>query len=46
MIENEYRHNAAFQRFVDKYCEKHGITVREALERQVVKDVFQHYREV
>lgn len=46
MIENEYRHNADFRRYVDKYSDKHGITVAEALTHQTVKDVFQHCREV
>lgn len=46
MIENEYRHNAAFRRYVDRYCEKHEITVEEALKHQTVKDVFHYYREV
>lgn len=46
MIENEYRHNAAFRRYVDKYCEKYGITVAEALKHEIVRQVWLQYTEV
>ena len=46
LIENEYRHNIRFRRFVDRYCEENGLTVEQALERDEVKRAFWHYTEV
>lgn len=46
MIEKEYRFNANFRRYVDRYAENHGITVEEALEHAMVREAFQYYREV
>lgn len=46
MMEKEYRFNAHFRRYVDRYAENWGITVEEALKHAVVRAAFQHYREV
>lgn len=46
MIENEYRHNAWFRRFVDKYCEENGLTLEQALKRDEVKRIFRHYTDL
>lgn len=46
LIENEYRHNIRFRRFVDRYCEENGLTLEQALERDEVKRAFWHYTEV
>ena len=46
MIENEYRHNEEFRRYVDKYCSAHGISVEEALRHAIVIEKFHHLRDV
>lgn len=46
MIENEYRHNKRFRDYVDKYSDKHGITVEEALKHEIVRQVWLQYTEV
>ena len=46
LIENDYRHNAAFREYVQKYCQKHEIGVSEALRHEVVKQVWKMYTEV
>ena len=38
-----YESNLSFREYVDKYCDSYGITVEEALEHEVVKQVGQHY---
>lgn len=40
MIRNEYVHNKKFRDYVDKYAKNHGITVDEALEHELVWQVF------
>lgn len=40
MIWNEYRNNKKFRDYVDKYCTKHGITVAEALQHELVRQKF------
>ena len=44
-LRNEYRHNSEFRVYVDKYCKMHDITVEEALEHEIVKNVAAQYRE-
>ena len=44
-LHNEYRHNSEFRVYVDKYCKMHDITVEEALEHELVKQVAEQYRE-
>lgn len=46
LVENDYRHNAAFREYVQKYCQKHQIEVKEALQHEIVKQVRQLYTEV
>ncbi len=46
MIRNEYRYNKRFREYVDKYCKKHGCTVEEALQHELIKQVYRHYTEV
>jgi len=46
VAENEYRYNARFRRFVDKYCEEHGVTTGEALEREEVKRASRYYADL
>lgn len=46
MIRNEYVHNKKFRDYVDKYAKNHGITVDEALEHDLVRQVFLMYTDV
>ena len=46
MIGNEYRYNSRFRGYVDRYCQEHGCTVEEVLERDEVKKAFWHHTEV
>lgn len=40
-----YNSNADFKRYVDRYCKQYGVTVDEALEHELVKQVAAQYRE-
>ena len=40
MMGNEYRNNKKFRDYVDKYCTKHGISVAEALQHDLVRRIF------
>ena len=40
-----YNHNADFKMYVDRYCNQYGLTVEEALEHELVKQVAAQYRE-
>ena len=40
-----YNHNADFKMYVDRYCKQYGLTVDEALEHELVKQVAAQYRE-
>lgn len=40
-----YNNNADFKRYVDRYCKQYGLTVDEALEHELVKQVAEQYRE-
>lgn len=33
----------AFKEYVDKYAKKHGISVDEALEHDLIKNILKHY---
>lgn len=46
MIENEYRFNVNFRKFVDEYCDKNRITVEEAFNDAFVKHMFWRYTDV
>lgn len=45
-LRNEYRNNSKFRAYVDKYCTVHDITVEEALQHEIVRQVYLHYAEV
>ena len=40
-----YDRNADFKMYVDRYCNQYGLTVDEALEHELVKQVAAQYRE-
>lgn len=46
ILENEYRHNKRFSDYVDAYSKSKGITVAEALQHAVVRQVYLSYTEV
>ena len=46
MMRNEYRHNKKFRDYVDKYCKSRNITVEEALQHELVRQVYLYYTEV
>lgn len=41
-----YEKNINFKEYVDKYCKKHNISVDQALDHHIVKDVAKHYLEI
>ena len=45
-LHNEYIHNSKFRKYVDKYCTAHDITVEEALQHELVRQVYLYYTEV
>ena len=45
-LHNEYIHNSKFRAYVDKYCTVHDITVEEALQHEIVRQVYLHCAEV
>lgn len=45
-LHNEYRHNSKFRAYVDKYCTAHDIRVEEALQYEIVRQVYLYYTEV
>ena len=40
-----YNHNEDFKMYVDRYCNQYRLTVDEALEHELVKQVAAQYRE-
>ena len=40
-----YNHNEDFKMYVDRYCKQYGLTVDEALEHEIVKNVEAQYKE-
>ena len=45
-LENEYRYNKDFRKYVDKYCKQYNLTVEEALRQEIVKQVYLYYAEI
>ena len=43
---NEYRFNTKFREYVDKYCKKHEITIDEAMEHKLIRQVYLDYTEI
>ena len=46
LIENEYRYNSYFRKYVDEYCEKNGCTLETAFKNDQIKRKFYLYTEV
>lgn len=42
-MKDYYNNNPDFKAFVDKYCKKHCITVDEALQHEIVRQVYLEY---
>lgn len=46
MIENEYKFNSDFKKYVDEYCENHECTLEDAFNDDDIKQIFWKYTEV
>ncbi len=44
-LKDLYTENKDFRTYVDKYCTKHGLSVGEALEHALVREVAAQYLE-
>ena len=38
-----YKNNKNFRQYVDKYCKEYGLTVAEALQHSIVREVEKQY---
>lgn len=45
-IENDYKWLKDFREYVDKFAQQHDITPEEALEHEVVRQVWRYYTEL
>ena len=45
-MEEFYKNNADFKRFVDRHCKQYGYTVEEALSQELVRQVYTYYKEL
>lgn len=41
-----YENNADFREYVNRHCEKHKISVEEALQHAIIKEVAKHKKEM
>ena len=41
-----YQTNDDFRVYLDKYCDKHNLTVTEAVKHQIVKEQAKYYKDV
>lgn len=46
MMKSEYMYNKKFKEYVDKYCEKHECTIKEAFKKKKVKLAFWQYTDL
>ena len=46
LIQNEYKFNVNFRRYVDEYCENNECTLEDAFNSEQVKRKFHMYTEV
>lgn len=44
-INETYNNNADFKLYVDKYSKQRGISVKEALQHELVRQVYLYYTE-
>lgn len=42
-MEEFYNNNSDFKRYVDKYCKQYGYTVEEALQHEIIRQVYLQY---
>lgn len=45
-MRNEFTLNSKFRDYVNKYCKKHEITIDEAMEHKLIRQVYLDYTEV
>lgn len=43
---DEYEKNTNFKHYVDAFCNKHKISIAEALTYRMVKDVEEYYKNI
>lgn len=46
ILKNEYMYNKKFREYVDRYCEKHECSVKEALKKKKIKLAFWQYTDL
>lgn len=46
LMENEYRYNSNFKKYVDEYCNNNRCTVDEAFGDEEIKRTFWRYTEI
>lgn len=46
LVENEYKYNAKFKKYVDEFCERNRCTLEDALKDEKVKQKFLIYTEL
>lgn len=46
LLQNEYKYNVNFRKYVDECCKKNGYTLEDALKDEQVKRMFWRYTEV
>lgn len=46
LMKNEYRYNSNFRKFVDEYCKKNKLSIKEAFDKSDVRKMFWRYVEV
>lgn len=45
-MEEFYKNNTDFKRFVDRHCSLYGLTLEEALAQELVKQVYIYYKDL
>ena len=46
IIQNEYKFNGKFRKFVDEYCKEHKCEKQDAFNQKLIKQEFWRYTEV
>ena len=46
LIENEYRYNINFKKYVDEFCKENKCTLEDALKNEHVKHMFWRYTDL
>lgn len=46
LMKNDYRYNTDFRNYVDKYCQKQGISIEDAMQHVIAREVWRQYTEL